>query len=232
MKIAMNKLLSFRLATIVTVFALAISSAQAQTLASYNFSNSNPTIESSNITADNAVWTIGGASFGGGDKAAYAKNTTLTTVFDSGEYLELTVNADSGYALDLNSFSFELGGSNNTLVDAISYAQVRSSVDGYSTSLTMTPGAVTEATVNNPAGGSFSASKTPFTISLSGSEYQELSSFTLRIYAYATGEENAFWKADNASFYGTVAAVPEPASVSLIIGLSGLGLAFWCRRRK
>ncbi|MFA6960795.1 MAG: hypothetical protein WC205_08605 [Opitutaceae bacterium] len=136
-------------------------------------------------------------------------------------FVQFTVTPTGGQVLNLSSFSAFVAS------DALSASQtfgttyfVRSSLDNYTANL----GTVTvNTTVGNLTSGTLTAD-------LSGSGFQSISSsFTLRIYAYAnlgasTAAANMVGRVDTLTLQGTVsaAAIPEPSSYTLLLGLAGM----------
>lgn len=217
---------------------LGLATAHAQ-LVTYQFSsNGNPSSPAENLTASTAAWSgISGSTVGLGGSlgTAFARFDTAGTSFDTNEYLTVTLTADAGYVLNLTSLTIDIGGSNSNAVSRTSFAQIRSDAEStdFSTSLTLTPGSVTEAqvalstTVTTPI-------YTAFTVDLSGVEFQSVSGITLRIYAYGSAAvTTAFWRADNLVINGTVTAanIPEPSTYALIMGGGLLVSVIGLRRR-
>lgn len=159
---------------------------------------------------------------------------TPTGAIDRSQYyVEYTVTAASGYELDLSSASFggSQGGGN---VGERTYG-IHTSVDGLGLTTTSditsggyvatTNGTNTFSTVR-PATGSIAMPT--YTADLSAAKYQDLSSFTFRLY-FATPNNGQNIDVDNFILNGTVSAVaPEPTTIAALAGVALVGL----RRRR
>lgn len=207
----------------------------ATTIASFDFST---TTSDSTDTEPNSVATPfsyifetpGNTGRNTGGRAfirARATGSILGDALADGDYAQFTVIADSGFALDLETLSFDFGGfrtgddSNNFTSNIV----VMSSVDGFASSL------FTDSHFVNTAsgGGTF---KTGNSIDLSGAAFQGLSSVTFRFAFFddftsteSTASVNLF---DNVTLNGSL-SVPEPSRFALVgIAVS----AIWLRRRR
>lgn len=69
------------------------------------------------------------------------------------------------------------------------------------------------------------------TVDLSGASFQGLSTATVLIYGYNGTSASGTWRLDNLTLDGSLTAVPEPTSWSLLAG-GGLILFAWARRWK
>jgi hypothetical protein len=219
------------LAAVLLAGAATVQAQVTYDLVQYNFTTSTPSAIASDVSADNATWAVGGGGFGGSDRVAYNKSANLTTDFSTTDYFEITLSADTGYELDLSTLTFQLGGSNTSTSAATMYAQVRTSLDNYTSSVTLDSSPETEASVSVAAGATFSGTKTLFTFDVSDEAYQNISEITVRVYAYATGDTAAYWKLDNLTVAGTVVNVPEASTLALFMGTVALGTILWVRRR-
>lgn len=140
---------------------------------------------------------------------------------DSGDYLEITLSASPGYKFSLTSIHLDHGGSTAAPTDFV----LRSSLDDYTTDL----GSFIYSNRGNLESDDFTA----LTITAQ-------SSLTLRIYGYGASIGSANWGLFSSTFepdgpdeliiYGTVTAVPEPATSALAI--SGVVLITALRHRR
>jgi hypothetical protein len=129
-------------------------------------------------------------------------------------YFTFTVDANAGYELDLSSLTFNVAQGGGTALTR-DY-DVRSSADGFATSLT---GVVPIPTVR--------PTWTAVTVPLSGGAFQDLTSpitFQVRIFTPTVSQNVDF---DDITVNGTVAAVPEPNSLAVL----AIGACMLRRRR-
>ncbi|MDB5327851.1 MAG: hypothetical protein JWM57_3420, partial [Phycisphaerales bacterium] len=138
------------------------------------------------------------------------------------DYAQVTITANAGSELNLQSFSFD--GARGGAATPRTY-DVRSSVTGLQTT-DPSLGSGAFATARGAAGATDTLPT--FNFDLSGAAYQHLSTLTMRMYFF-TPTTNQNIDLDNFVFNGTVAATPEPASLALL-GLGGLA-ALGRRRR-
>lgn len=163
---------------------------------------------------DNAEW----------DGFTLGMQSGKTTIDNAGDfstrYFELTVSAEAGYTLDLDSLSFNSarGGSSGTRG-----FEIYTAVDGGAFTFGDTPildVADETGTRSNPRAVS---------IDLTGAEYQGISSITFRYYAL-TNSPGSFVRSidfDGWTLEGD-AVIPEPGSLALL----GLGGICMLRRRR
>ncbi|MGJ3242965.1 MAG: PEP-CTERM sorting domain-containing protein [Opitutales bacterium] len=155
---------------------------------------------------------------------------TLSDAISSGHYMEISISASSGFLLNLTELDF-IGESSGTGADS---GAILTSVDGFNDSSAI-------ATVSGVSGdtGGFDTDGSGFgTISLSGSQYQGISSISFRVYGWdatsGAGVTNfRDLSNDDITISGTVSVnpIPEPGTYGLIAGLAGLGLLIYRRRR-
>jgi hypothetical protein len=144
-------------------------------------------------------------------------NDTLADV-----YFQVTLTANPGYELDMDSWSFD-GAAGGGTAGQRTY-NVKSSVDGlgFNTGGTLASGGFT--TIRGSAGGAGPMENV--TADLSSAAYDHLPSLTMRVY-FNTLTTNQNIDVDRLTFNGTVMPVPEPASISAAV-LLATG-AFGCR---
>ena len=152
------------------------------------------------------------------------------------QYIEFTVNADGGYAFDLDTLTFDIfrgiRGTND-------YA-IRTSVDGFAENLVYrnqgTTATSTLQTVDFNAPSDFSGlggTDGVGTGAFTASQFDGLSTITFRI-AYDDRQNNntgqSATRLDNWTVNGSVIAVPEPSSFAML-GLGIISLVSAQRRR-
>lgn len=133
-----------------------------------------------------------------------------------GHFATFTLDPNSGFAANLTSLTYYARSFNN--LDSPRYF-LRSSVDGYTADLA-------DSALN-------SNNTTAPTITLSGSEFQNLQSpVTFRFYGYGARSGSSI-RFDNVVLNGTLTVIPEPSTLAFMGGMLGL-LLFngWRRRRR
>lgn len=147
---------------------------------------------------------------------------TVETSVTNEEYFSFKISATTGYALNLQNFSFST--SYYTLVDSDVIASffLRSSLDGFANNI----GDVIEQEMQD------SAVFTSRSITLNDAAFQNVDGeIEFRIYLYDNNNSQARWLAvDNVVVSGEVFAVPEPSSGMLL--LFGSSLVFGLRNRR
>jgi len=203
-------------------------------IANYDFtSGSAASIDSASIS-DALEMTIGsglsgGSAFSSNTEVAFARSTvtgsTQNGAITGDDYFSFTVDAVGG-TLDLVGLEIDLAPTDNG--DAVPFDAtifVMSDVGGFTTSDpvldSITVGSSEQSTPYTYA---------PFSVDLSGAEFQGLSSITFRLYIFddgndATNNDDQIHRIDNV----VLTAVPEPGALALV-GLSFAGLAM--RRRR
>lgn len=229
-----------------TAFTVALgsfSTARGATIALYNFdgfqNNFNttltnggnhavfgPTSTESGVSATNLSATGGGTttgvrlgnnSFSGIEQYPLANQQVLlvgtsgTSAEALNDYFSLTITPDAGKVIDFENLTLQGargGGSARGFT-------VRSSVDGFTAKLN---GPETEAIASQRP------NLTNYTIDLSGSAFDSITSpIEFRFYAYSNGVNNTV-ELDNLSFNGEVSTVPEATSLTLLlVGLASIG---------
>lgn len=151
---------------------------QAQTIATYNFTGGSvaATGVATNIIAGSTAWTgLMNSGFSGTSSGtAFVFSASTPSAFDNSKYLSFTITADLGYALNLETLSFRLGGTNeNASIPYTVEAAVRTDVGGdFASNLTINPGATTSAS-HTTTGATTTWSI--FTADLSEAAYDNLS---------------------------------------------------------
>jgi hypothetical protein len=188
--------------------------------------------------------TFGGSAngpSGGASGTAYVRaNAGLPTDINTAYYLEFTLTAAAGHVLNLNSLSFDMGGSTQLTSGVTFSSQLRSNAEAvdYATPITLNPGASTTVTktVTAETSGVTKHDYGVFTADLSGEQYQNMTSITFRLYcgkSVTTGNSTTFFRFDNIVLDGAVAVaapVPEPATVGLLAGAALFVMTFLTRR--
>lgn len=186
-----------------------------------NTSSGAPVVYDSNLSASNPAWV--GVSptygFGGSFGNAYISSTNKIPAFDAGKYLTFTVEAEEGFTLRLDAFHFELGGTSPTLPLTV-YAELRTSVDNFASSLPLEGGGPIASHVVVPGS---SPIYTPFSIAL-GDDFEALGPVTFPLHIYlTTTATNAWLRLDSFTLEGATQAVPEPSAAWLLFAAAGGG---------
>jgi hypothetical protein len=213
---------------------------QAETLVQYAFTENNTNTSrnasttAANVTpeafANGAGVTITSSAIGSPTVRSYFVTGDLVDEAISAtstDWLGFTINANSGYRLNLQNLSFAYAFSFNggTAPTGPATFDVRSSVDNYASSisiLTASVGTVNAVTWSNAS------------IVLTDAAYQDLSAITFRIFLNDGTNTNAvsYVRLDTVTLTGVASAVPEPASYALFAGMGGLVLVGVRRRSR
>lgn len=209
--------------------ALSLSSVSAAVLAEYPFNSSGagtgptPITPIPNLVASDASWNGLGElhasqlGFGGSTGSAFVRPDRTSSAFNPSQYLAFTLSAADGYLLNLHSLEFDLGGSAVPAPMTV-YAELRSSIDGFTNSLSLSPGLSAIASVIIPQGTS-SPLYTSFSTEFS-SEFLGLDEITFHLYVYDSSNSTSqtFLRISEISASGEVQAIPEPTTGLLILG--------------
>lgn len=192
-------------------------SAGAAVLVEYNFGTAAPQTVAADVTASNATannLAVFNPSFTSASYALGATNPFLQAApnftgqgdpagaYSRNEYWSVTLTPNTGYFLDLDSLDFLVfrGGASGTRGFA-----VYSSLDAYAQPLLV---------VNNEAGTR--AAPRAESISLSGGFDYVTAPLTFRFYIHSFNNATSV-EFDNVRFSGSVALIPEPASMGLLL---------------
>lgn len=187
------------------------------------FNATNP-VFSGNSTYSDGIWLFtGGSGNQGSFNSSYSLSipagTTTAAFADAvaaGDMLSFTVTPDIGYTVSLESFTFQASGNNNN--DYPNQIAIRIGTD------------IIGSTTLTRAGTS------PYTfqtIDLSPFNFSSASPFTVDIIVYGAGTAGAQTRnlqLDDLTLNGIV-AIPEPATVGLIMASMMAGLLLFRRRR-
>lgn len=148
-----------------------------------------------------------------------------TKAINDGEYISFSITPTSGQTISLSSLTFDA----SAATSSIRSFYVLCSIDGFTTSSILL--SVTNDSSATGMDTTLAASANPYSISFSGSQYENISSTVeFRIYLQtATASQNIFF--DNIVVSGSIATsqIPEPSTLALLAGLSILSLCFIAR---
>ncbi len=204
----LSKRTEFQGVILLLIFLAASFVCDAAELLRYDFSGGSavPYAAEANVSGSSAVWTGLSGGFSSSSGNAYANTAETPDVYDRDKYLTVTITADEGCVLNLDSFSFQLGGSRGSIgADILVQAVLRADADLYASTVELTPGSVMIA---SHTFSSTAPTYTTYTADLSDSIYQGRQSLTFRMYGYdAVTSTGIYLRYDSLSFSGTVASV-------------------------
>ncbi len=155
----------------------------------------------------------------GSPEYRYIPNTTTTTstgaasAVSSGSYISFTITPTAGNLLDLSSLTFNVARGGAATPRGV---VVQTSADNFASNLLATDIATQRPTY------------TLENLDLSGAAFQNLSSFTVRYFAYTPGTGQSL-DTDDITINGAI--IPEPSSIALL-GCAPVGIAGCVRRRR
>lgn len=215
---------------------VAMSHSHAAVIAEYDFNTDlNASTADANITAGAVT---SGAGISGSGRSSFSNSlfaqtgATSTasirvgTAIANDDYFSVTMGADSGYYMDLDSITLDYGYTNNSGSFGVKdlKAYIFSSVDGFVDAGDILGSEVIQTTVDNNSlqypGGSpgLTVDLSAYSYVWSGGEIE------FRIYLADNTNSSAYvHRIDNVTLNGTVAVVPEPSSTALL-GLGGLAV--------
>ena len=218
---------------------LAMSHTHAAVIAQYDFNTDlNASTADANITAGTVTSGAGISGSGESGRSSFSNSlyalasATSTTSISVGtaiaadDYFSVTVGANSGYYMDLDSITLDFGYTRNGVQfgDKDLKAYVFSSFTGFVDAGDILGSEVIQTTVDNnslqyPGGSpSLTVDLSAYSYVWSGGEIE------FRIYLADTTNGTAYvHRIDNVTLNGVVAAVPEPSSTALL-GLGGLAV--------
>ncbi len=223
---------SVAFASVASAGLLVFDNLQGQNLAT---SNPNPYNGTVNILGSNISLAGTGIGYGSGlagkagNSHRYVVNnwtgsSSLGDAVNNDKYLTVKITADAGYQIKAERFVFagQRGGStaaDGSMIDngPTSFA-VQSSADGFG---------ATNPNLANPSYANINSPE-PTDITLSGTQFENLTSIEFRIYGWDAGIANGGYSVNDYEFFGTVSAVPEPTSLILV----GLACAPMLLRRR
>lgn len=158
--------------------------------------------------------------------------STLAGAISNEHYLQFTLTAAEGYTFTVTSLEF-IGGTTGDGADDVA---LLSNVDGFTdtSAIASVTGRAGDADGLDTDSSGFGSS-----ITLSGMQYQNLSTITFRLYGWNTssGSGDTFLRnlsGADLEVFGTtaVSAVPEPSTYAALAGLAILGFAAYRRRNR
>ena len=218
---------------------LTMSHTHAALIAQYDFDNGLAASTSdANVTAN--TFTSGAGISGAGESGwssstdtLFAKTSATTTTslivgtaISADDYLSVTIGVDSGYYMDLDSFTLDYGYTNDSGPFGAKNlkAYIFSSVDGFVDAGDILTDRTNSTTVTDNS-VQFPGSSPNMTVDLSVYNYVwSGGEIEFRIYLADDTNTSAYvHRIDNVTLNGIVAVVPEPSSTALL-GLGGLAV--------
>ncbi len=209
-------------------------STYGQSLAAYPFNSGSTASIDSEANSDASAFDvsiIGGTISSGTGTAFIAASATADSEANAiagNDYFSFTVTPDSGFEMDLTQLAFGtvFSSTDADVVDLAANFFVRSSLDSFASNVSTT---FVEDFVS-----SSTLSFTPRTVTLSGSEFLDVSdAVEFRIYMYDnSGAATRLLRVDNVILSGSVNAIPEVKSFAAYAGLLAIFAVFGARRFK
>lgn len=186
------------------------------------------------LTASNLTQAVDGtgtnSAFSGMTDAFFGRSdvvaNALDTAVSSNDYITFSVTVENGYALNLSSLTFKLGGTTGGSAYTTNTV-LRSSVDGYAANIGGSFSQSLGANISTPAYGDK-------TVDLSGVSFQSVvGTITFRLYMWDNlTSSTTYTRVDSLVLNGGLSAVPEPAGFAAIAGGAGLAWVAMMRRRR
>lgn len=221
-------------------FFASASVVQAETLAQYLFTENNTTTSRNANTVGTNV-TVGAFANGAGlaptsstlgspDPRSYYYHGSIVTEAispTSTDWIGFTISATSGNVMNLENLSFAYAFSYNsgTAPSTPGVFDVRSSIDGFASSIAVLNASVGTQSVTNWSNAS---------ITLTDAAFQQLDTIEFRIFLNdgTNNNSSSYMRIDTVTLTGvSTSPIPEPASFGLLAGAGGLLLAAGGRRR-
>lgn len=224
-------------------FAFAVSTAGAATLVSYMGMDIPANIQSLaadsgsvalHLTASNLTQAVDGtgtnSAFSGTSDAFFGRAdvvaNTLSASVSNNDYILFSVTVAGGYALNLSSLAFKLGGTTGDGAYTTN-AVLRSSVDGFAANI---GGSFSQSLGANVTAATYGDK----TADLGGVSFQSLVGIIqFRLYLWDNSTlTTTYTRVDSLVLSGAIAPVPEPAGLAAIAGSAGLVWVTVMRRRR
>lgn len=221
--------------SIATVGLMASANLSAQVIVQYTFDTDlSATTEDANLTASGITFGSGiagaDAGYSGSSNSLYARASVthpdnqidLSKAITDNDYFSFTVDVDSGFEMDMVSFSFDLGYTRNGSFEGKQFrAYLLTDIDGFTAGDLLGFDTV-DVDIN---GASLQYPNATASISLSGTQFQNITTATeFRLYiSDNTGSTDYIHRIDNVTLNGTVSAIPEVETFALLGGFFALG---------
>ena len=211
----------------------------AATLVEYAFTNPTETIAEATFVAPNVdAQDAAFAGFGGNGlfssatNTAYVSSASTGSSLDTGNYLEVSISVVGNNTLDIESISFDLGGTNSDDTQTFTvYSSIRSNAEAvpYTSDLVFTNAETIVSTDVPPTDNT--PVLTTYTANVTGSEYNGREEITFRIYLWDSIGSRLVDRVTNITITGEVTPVPE-ASTAYLLGGTLLFIGIWTLVRR